>query len=242
MKTKPTWLVANWKMHGNRAAVQAFAYEMNATLASIPSQVRLVFCPPSVYLDAAHSALPQNAQLYLGAQDCHASLEGAFTGDTSAAMIKESGAGFVIVGHSERRAQHGETDAIIAEKLRTAQAAGLTPIFCVGESAEAYQSGQTAYVLAAQLAAFAKHGAADMLVAYEPIWAIGSGKTPTVKEIAAAHTTIKSILGSDTTILYGGSVKPANIAEIIAIESVSGVLIGGASLQIADMHAMMQAV
>ena len=229
-------------MHGNRTAVQAFSYEINAALVSTPPHVRAVFCPPSIHLDAARAALPQNAQLGLGGQDCHASLGGAFTGDTSAAMIKETGADFVIVGHSERRAQYGETDALIAEKVRTAQAAGLTPIFCVGESLEAYQAGQTAYVLAAQLSSFASVGAADMLVAYEPVWAIGTGKTPTAKEIHAAHATIKSILGSDTTILYGGSVKPANIAEIVAIEGVSGVLIGGASLRIADMRAMMQAV
>ena len=241
MKTKQTWLIANWKMHGTRASVREFAYEINSTLAAIPSHVQAVFCPPSIYLDAAHGALPQNAQLQVGAQDCHAASSGAFTGGTAAAMVKDTGAAFVIIGHSERRAQHQESDALIAEKVKAARAVGLTPILCIGESLAEYEAGKTADILRAQLNAFTIEDAKTMLVAYEPVWAIGTGKTPTCKEIDAAHRVIKSVLGSTAAILYGGSVKPANIAEIIAIESVSGVLIGGASLQVADMQAMMQA-
>jgi triosephosphate isomerase len=181
-------------------------------------------------------ALPRNSLISLGAQDCHAQAEGAFTGDIAAGMLKEAGCAYVILGHSERRRDHGETDAVIAQKLNTAQSAGLIPILCIGETLAEYEGGKTAEVLKRQLALIKADG--TLIIAYEPVWAIGSGKTPKPAEIQAAHAVIKTVLGRDTPVLYGGSVNAANLAEIVAIPEVSGVLVGGASRDLAAMLAM----
>jgi triosephosphate isomerase len=240
MQSRPTWLVANWKMHGSTLRVQAFVYEVNAALASAPSALQCVFCPPSAYLAVAAQALPQNARLALGAQNCHAAKEGPHTGCVSAPMLADAGCRYVIIGHSECRAA-GETDVQVQAKATAAMEAGLMPIICIGESLEAYTAKKTAQMLDAQLAPLAKLAVGHYLIAYEPIWAIGSGKTPTTAEITAAHVHIKSALGSETHVLYGGSVNAGNIGEILSLPEVSGALIGGASLEIETMRAMIAA-
>ncbi|OYW14100.1 MAG: triose-phosphate isomerase [Rhodospirillales bacterium 12-54-5] len=242
MKSSIVTLVANWKMHGNQAQVRSFAYAVNTMMQSASPNVRVVFCPPAIYLETTRASLPQNAQIKIGAQNCSAHAQGAFTGEISPAMLADCGARYVIIGHSERRAQHGETDAIVLEKAQAAAAVGLIPILCVGESATEYEAKQTTAVLSKQLQGVAAQPIAGLIVAYEPVWAIGSGKTPSMLEIAAAHAHIKSILGSAQTVLYGGSVKPSNISDILAITEVNGALIGGASLEIAGMQTMIAAV
>lgn len=227
-------------MNGDAARVRDFAFAINAALRSASNTLSCVFCPPMPYLSSARGALPQNAQLMLGAQNCHAATSGAFTGEVSATMLKESGCSFVIVGHSERRAM-GETDADVAAKAAAALEAGLTPIICIGESLAQYEAGKTAEILTTQLTPLAKLPGADYLIAYEPIWAIGTGKTPKMPEIASAHSHIKSVLGSAARVLYGGSVNPGNVGEILGLPGVDGALIGGASLEISTMRAMMVA-
>lgn len=240
MPIRPLWFIANWKMHGSQRRVQDYAYTMNAALSDAPAHVRYVFCPPVIYLAAARQALPQNARLSMGAQDAHAGAEGAFTGDIAAAMLKDSGAEYVILGHSERRQGHRETDAEICEKVASALTAGLTPIVCIGETLQEYEARKTPEALQHQLQLLAPF-AAELMIAYEPVWAIGSGKTPRLQEIEVAHTQIKSLLGSATPVLYGGSVKPENSAEILALPTVDGVLVGGASLNADAMRAMLAA-
>jgi len=199
-----------------------------------------VFCPPVLQLSAAQQALPANARLALGGQDCHAQQEGAYTGEISARMLADAGASFVILGHSERRMLCGETCAQVLAKAQAALAAGITPVLCLGESEAERDAGKTAEVLCRQAETFAALPPGDYLVAYEPLWAIGTGRTPGLEEIQAAHAQVKSTLGSTIPVLYGGSVKPSNIREILAIEGVSGALIGGASLEIASMRAMVE--
>jgi len=237
-----TYLIANWKMHGHRAQVQDYAFRVNAALSSAPKHLITVFCPPANYIDAASQALPLNARLTIGAQNCHTHASGAYTGEIAVPMLADCGALAVIVGHSERRTYFAETDALVEQKARAVAAAGLTPIVCIGESLEEYEAGKTAAVLEKQLEAYAAQPIDGMLVAYEPVWAIGSGKTPSGAEIAAAHAKIKSMLGSAISVLYGGSVKPANLAEILEIEGVNGALIGGASLDAAGMIEMIATV
>ncbi len=250
MNLSPTWLIANWKMHGTHARVRHFAYAVNDALAMAPAALKAVFCPPFSYLETARAALPPNARLAIGGQNCAKDAQGAFTGGISAPMLADCGARYVILGHSERRLFMHETDDQVSAKVQAAYAAGLTPIICIGETEAEYQAGKTAAVLENQLKPLLDAnrriaGATDgrpALIAYEPVWAIGSGKTPTSAEIEAAHTHIKSILGSAQPVLYGGSVKPANIREILSIASVDGALIGGASLEVESMCAMIAAV
>lgn len=240
MENSPIWLIANWKMNGDAARARAWAFAVNASLAAHDTQVEVVFCPPVTLLAAARGALPANAGLRLGAQNCHAEAKGAFTGEISAAMLKEAGCSHVIIGHSERRAM-GESDADVLAKAQAALASGLTPIICVGESRAEYDKKQTNTTLDIQLKGLKKLPSDAYLIAYEPVWAIGTSKTPEMAEISAAHGHIKSVLGSTTPVLYGGSVSGSNIGQILGIAQVSGVLIGGASLEIESMQAMLEA-
>lgn len=237
----PPYLIANWKMHGDRARVSAWAYAVNAALAQLPSPPRTVLCPPQPYLATARAALPHNAQLMLGAQQCHHEKSGAFTGEVGAGMLADLGCRYVLVGHSERRAQ-GMSDAQVVASAEAALQAGLVPVICVGESRAAYEAGQTTQMLDAQLVPLRALSSTQYLVAYEPIWAIGSSKTPQMQEIAAAHRHSKSVLGSATPVLYGGSVNAGNVGEILGLAEVAGALIGGASLEIQSMCAMIAAV
>ena len=230
-------LIANWKMNGTRQLAMEYASIVSAALDAAAQTVSFVFCTPFPHIAAAKAGMPAASRLMLGAQNCHYQHDGAFTGEVSAAMLKDWGCTHVILGHSERRAL-GETDADILAKAKAAIAAGLTPVLCVGEGEKDYEKSHTIKVLDGQIAGFRSLAVGSYCVAYEPIWAIGSGKTPKTSEIATAQQHIKSTLGSAVTVLYGGSVKLANIKEILKTEGVDGALIGGASLKAEDMKAM----
>jgi triosephosphate isomerase len=238
MQTNPLWLIANWKMNGDAARARAYAFAVNAALDELPVSVACVFCPPAPYLLSAYEALSQNARLAIGAQNCHMADKGAHTGEVSAPMLADSGAKFVILGHSERRAA-GETDANVRAKAQVALATGLIPVICVGESRAAYESKQTNVMLDGQLAVLKELPAGSYLIAYEPVWAIGGSTTPQMSEISAAHSHIKTVLGSSASVLYGGSVNAGNVAQILALPEVAGALVGGASLEIESMVALL---
>jgi triosephosphate isomerase len=235
----PQLIAGNWKMHGTLAGIAAYA---QAILAA-PTHAELLICPPFPLLDRFAQALA-GGSVALGAQDCHANPQGAHTGDVSAAMVQETGATFVILGHSERREDHGETNAQINAKVSAAAAAGLTPIVCVGESLDQRQAGEAEPFVRSQLLHSLPAGFAG-IIAYEPIWAIGTGLTPTETDIIAMHAAIRAALveqlgppGSALRILYGGSVKPNNAASLLALPEVGGALVGGASLQAEDFLAI----
>lgn len=233
-------IVGNWKMNGLRADLEQ-AREVAASLAGRRA-ARVGICPPATLLAAMGQALKGSAVL-TGGQDCHAEAAGAFTGDISAQMLADAGARLVIVGHSERRQYHGERDEAVAAKALAAVGAGLEPIICVGETFEERQAGRTLEVVSRQVAESVPEALAGraFAVAYEPIWAIGTGLTPTPAEIEAAHAAIRLALGvrgAQAPILYGGSVKPANAAEILKVAEVGGALVGGASLKAADFLAI----
>jgi len=204
--------------------------------------VDLAICPPATLVAAVGAALGGSA-IGLGGQNCHAEQSGAFTGDISPEMLADAGASFVIVGHSERRAGHAETDAIVASKASAAYRAGLTPIICVGESLEQRDRGETLAVIAGQLAGSVPDAAATTptVIAYEPIWAIGTGRTPTTSQVAEVHQAMVATLeqrfgqaARGIRLLYGGSVKPENAHELMHVPGVDGALVGGASLKASD--------
>lgn len=229
------YIVGNWKMHGTRAMLSEARAIDRAAERLLKAEVAIA--PPFTLI---HATRKEAALIGVGAQDCHAADGGAHTGDISAAMLKDSGAGFVILGHSERRADHGETDSDVKAKAEAALAVGLNVIVCVGETELQRDGGQAEPVVAAQLEASLPRGegvAEKVTVAYEPVWAIGTGRTPTVEEVGAMHKSIRERLGSiygesgaHVRILYGGSVKPDNAAELLAADEVGGALVGGASL------------
>ncbi|MGY6632190.1 MAG: triose-phosphate isomerase [Alkalilacustris sp.] len=237
----------NWKMHGLAADLA----EARALAAAHPApRCEVLICPPATLLARAAEALAGTA-VQLGGQDCHAAEGGAHTGDVSAAMLVDAGAGHVIVGHSERRADHGEDDTAVAAKATAAQAAGLVAILCLGETEAQRDAGETLTVVSQQLSAGLPRGAsaANTVIAYEPVWAIGTGRTPTLEQIAEVHAALRTrllhLLGKDggaVRLLYGGSVKPANAAEIFAVPEVDGALVGGASLKAADFGAIVAAL
>lgn len=208
--------------------------------ARLGSLHEVVLCPPFTQLAAANMVL-SGTGIALGAQDCHDQPQGAFTGDISAQMLRRAGCDYVIVGHSERREQHHETSAQVKGKASAAIEAGLTPILCVGESLAQREAGNALEVVAQQLAESLPDAADGCIIAYEPIWAIGSGLTATTDDIALMHQHLKKILDKPLPVLYGGSVKPANSAEICALSAVDGVLVGSASLNGDDFAAIIGA-
>jgi triosephosphate isomerase len=230
-------IAGNWKMHGSLEAATALASDVAAGAPDLKAE--LLVCPPFPYLVTVAAALA-GKEVGLGAQDCHAEAKGAHTGDVAAVMLKDVGCAYVILGHSERRANHGETDAQVRAKAEAALAAGLTPIVCVGETLAEREAGRAEAVVSAQLAGSVPEGFVDAggVVAYEPVWAIGTGKTPTEADIAAMHATMRGLVGKTTRLLYGGSVKPGNAAAILALPNVDGALVGGASLVAADFLAI----
>ena len=236
MNASQTWLVANWKMNGDAIRTAAYAEAISTSLAAQPPHLNVVFCPPAPSLTLARSMAGD--RLRIGGQDCHAADKGAYTGYISAAMLADVGCSHVILGHSERRAE-GERCEHIAAKAEAAMAAGLTPILCIGESRAEYEAGKTASVLDTQLVPIRALSRREFMIAYEPVWAIGSHHTPSMVEIGAAHQHIKSALGSASCVLYGGSVNPGNAKEILSVDGVDGALIGGASLEISSMQALM---
>lgn len=237
-------VAGNWKMNGLRGSVQEImglkaAVEHEAGFA----KADVMICPPATLI-ASFAPLVAGGPILLGAQDCHAESSGAHTGDISAEMLADAGASAVIAGHSERRADHGESDADVCAKAVAAHRAGLTAIICVGETQGEREAGKTLEVVTGQLKGSFPQGAmaANTVIAYEPVWAIGSGLTPTVGDVAEVHGAIRDTLGdlagaeeaAVMRILYGGSVKPANAAELMAVENVNGALVGGASLKAID--------
>jgi len=228
-------VAGNWKMHGLKAAA-AELEKMIAGAQNLP-EVDLMVCPPATLI-ADFASRARGSSVAIGGQDCHAEAAGAFTGDISAEMLKDAGASAVIVGHSERRQHHGETDAQVRAKALAACRAGLLAIICVGETRAERDAGRALAVVGAQLDGSLPDDAAHFVVAYEPIWAIGTGLTPTTADVADMHGFIRSRLRSRygeranaIGILYGGSVKPANAKELLAVENVNGTLVGGASLE-----------
>jgi len=241
-------LAGNWKMNGLRAAL-AEIRALKRGVAGQPPAADILVCPPATLIFEAAKAT-ENAPIEIGGQDCHAEISGAFTGDISAEMLRDAGATAVILGHSERREYHGETDLMVSAKVRAARRAGLMAILCVGESEKQRDEGQALSTVGRQLKASipAEVDASDLSIAYEPIWAIGTGKTPQPGDIAEMHEAIRGILkerfgggGGRIRILYGGSVKPDNAGQILAVPNVDGALIGGASLRAADFLAILRA-
>ncbi|MEM9637084.1 MAG: triose-phosphate isomerase [Pseudomonadota bacterium] len=237
----------NWKMNGSIPALDMIG-ALRLKHPECPCDVLL--CPPAPLLTHALQNTA-GSPIFIGAQDCHAEEKGAFTGDHAAAMIAEIGATYVIVGHSERREGYGETDAQVAAKARAAQAAGLTAIVCIGESLQQREAGEALGVIKAQLAGSVPDGSSGetLVVAYEPIWAIGTGKIPTMDQIAEVHALMRSELqarfgdeADSIRLLYGGSVKPDNAAEIFALNDVDGALVGGASLRAEDFSPIIEAL
>ena len=246
--TKPIPLVAaNWKMNGLTPALEV-ARAMAEGLGETPARVAV--CPPATLLHRTAQAL-RGSPILIGGQDCHAQPEGAFTGDVSAEMLADAGATLVILGHSERRAAHGETDEIVRAKALAALRGGLEPLVCVGETADERNAGRAVEIVTAQVlgSLAAELSGQAFAVAYEPTWAIGTGATPTVAEIEEMHAAIRAALngmfgahGGSRPILYGGSVKPSNAAEILRAEGVGGALVGGASLKAADFLGIVHAL
>jgi triosephosphate isomerase (TIM) len=233
-------VAGNWKMNGLAAALAEAAKIEPALGKTVHADIMI--CPPATLI-AALSHAAKGSRLLVGAQDCHANVSGAHTGDISPEMLADAGATAVIVGHSERRADHGETDAMVKAKAEAAHRAGLTAIVCVGETADQRKAGATLKVVGGQLDHSLPKGAtaANTVIAYEPVWAIGTGLTPTAADVADVHAAIRlgliARLGADggrMRLLYGGSVKPSNAKELMAVANVNGALVGGASLKAAD--------
>jgi triosephosphate isomerase len=237
----------NWKMHGDGAALA----EIDALRAAHPAPgVDIVICPPATLIDRMATRLG-SSPIAIGGQTCHAASKGAHTGDISAAMLVDAGASHVILGHSERRADHHETDAQIQAQAQAAQAAGLQVILCLGETADQRAAAKTLEIVTGQLARSLPDSAdpGRLILAYEPVWAIGTGHVPNPTQIAEVHGALRAALlarfgpaGREMPILYGGSVKPENATTIFAIPDVDGALVGGASLKAAEFSAIIAAL
>ena len=244
-------IAGNWKMNGLKASSSEFEAIL-AGAAQLSSGIDLLVCPPATLISAfAETLASTNAdgalRVAVGAQDCHINASGAHTGDLSAEMLADAGARAIIVGHSERRADHAETDAIVRSKAQAVWRAGLVAIVCVGETQGERNAGHTLDVVAGQLAGSLPDGAtaANLVVAYEPVWAIGTGMTPTAEDVEEVHGFIRQTLtqrfnaeGEQMRLLYGGSVKPSNARELMAVPHVNGALVGGASLKASDFLAI----
>jgi triosephosphate isomerase (TIM) len=238
-------IAGNWKMNGLKASLAEFD-AMCAGAAALQGKADLLVCPPPTLI-TTFADKARGFKLAVGAQDCHPKAAGAHTGDLSAEMLADAGASAIIVGHSERRADHGETDALVRQKAEAAWRAGLTAVVCIGETREQRDAGKTLDVCGGQLKGSLPDAAtaANLVVAYEPVWAIGTGLTPTAKDVEQVHRFIRDVLlgrfnreGAKVRILYGGSVKPSNAAELMGIANVNGALVGGASLKAADFLAI----
>ena len=237
-------IAGNWKMHTLGQEALALARAVAEGAQALPADV--LVCPPFVHVASVAAALA-GTKVAVGGQDCHAEVQGAHTGDVAAPMLRDVGATHVILGHSERRQNHAETDAQVRAKTLAATAAGLTPIVCVGETESERNAGREQEVVAGQLAGSLPDGFAGV-VAYEPVWAIGTGKTATEADVAAMHAFIRARLvaqcgpaGANILILYGGSVRPANATSLLAVPNVGGALVGGASLKAEDFLAIARA-
>ena len=238
-------IAGNWKMNGLKASMAEF----DAMLAGAPAfagKADLLVCPPATLI-ASFADKANGKGVAIGAQDCHQNASGAHTGDLSAEMLRDAGASAIIVGHSERRADHGEGDALVRKKAEAAWRAGVTAIVCIGETRAQRDAGQTLDICGTQLKGSLPDGAtsANLVVAYEPVWAIGTGLTPTADDVKEVHRFIREQLtarfkaeSGKMRILYGGSVKPSNAKELMAVANVNGALVGGASLKASDFLAI----
>jgi triosephosphate isomerase (TIM) len=247
MPERKRLVAGNWKMNMLRvdgiALARQIAERARPGRSEDPPRCALLICPPFTLLGPVGEALAGSG-VALGGQDCHAQAAGAFTGCVSAEMLRDAGCSYAIVGHSERRHACGETDADVQAKARAVWRAGLVAIVCIGETRAEREAGRARDIVGAQLAGSLPDGAdaERLIVAYEPVWAIGTGLTPTIDDIAAIHAAIRGSIPSGTRILYGGSVNPKNAAEILALDEVDGALVGGASLKADDFWAIAQAV
>lgn len=248
MTARRPLIAGNWKMNGGPDALSVIQ-DMVEALTPLADRVDALICPPATLLAGA-ARVAQGSPVQVGGQDCHQNASGAHTGCVSAAMLKAAGAAAVILGHSERRADQGETDALVKSKALAAAKAGLYPLICVGETLAQRRAGEAESVVAAQIKGSVPETApAGLVIAYEPVWAIGTGLTPTLEEIVAMHRAARAALaercGAETAqqarILYGGSVKPDNAAAILALPEVDGALVGGASLETKSFLAIVQA-
>ncbi len=242
-------VAGNWKMNGTTASLPEVRTIGNGFMRGLDAECDAVLCVPGTLLWRVHQILSATP-VKTGGQDCHARPSGAHTGDISAEMLKDAGASHVIVGHSERRAYHGESDAVVQAKAEAAWLAGLVAIICVGETRAERDAGETLAVLSRQLSGSVPDGASskNTIIAYEPVWAIGTGLTPSPDDVAAAHAHLRAELGriigeaaATTRILYGGSVKPSNAVELLGIDNVDGALVGGASLKGGDFLGIAEA-
>ena len=249
MKQSVKLVAGNWKMNGLGASLGE-AEALAKALQEKASACRVALCPPATLIERMARALA-DGPVELGGQDCHAETSGAFTGSVSAEMLTDAGAALVILGHSERRAGFGETDADVAAKVEAALTAGLEPIICIGETLAEREAGQAVEVVSRQVAGSLPTSLSGkaFAVAYEPVWAIGTGLTPTLEQIEEVHAAVRAAMvaklgegGRVAPILYGGSVKPSNAAEILAVAEVGGALVGGASLKAEDFLGIVRAV
>src|SRR6266702_1002823 len=239
-------IAGNWKMNGLKAATAEFEAMLEGA-DRVVAKADLLVCPPVTLVAAFADAARGTKLLGVGAQDCHPKVSGAHTGDISAEMLADAGASVIIVGHSERRIDHGETDVLVRQKAEAVWRAGLTAIVCVGETQRQRDAGHTLDICRGQLSVSLPDGARadNLVVAYEPVWAIGTGLTPTAEDVEQIDQFIRELLtarfngeGARVRILYGGSVKPSNARELMAVANVNGALVGGASLKAADFLAI----
>lgn len=244
-ETRRPLIAGNWKMNGLKASANELA-AIGQGADKVWRKADLLICPPATLLFTS-AAIVIGSKVAIGAQDCHPAASGAHTGDLSAEMLADAGATAIIVGHSERRTDHHETDAQVRAKAEAAWRAGLVAIVCVGETQAERDAGKTLDVVGQQLGGSVPDGAtaANLVLAYEPVWAIGTGRTPTTRDVEEVHKLIRDRLkdrfsgeGASVRILYGGSVKPSNAAELMAVANVDGALVGGASLKAVDFLAI----
>lgn len=244
--TRRPLIAGNWKMNGLKTAgARTLGQIIEGYDSGLRARVDLLVCPPAPLL-YAFAAASIGSGVAIGAQTCHPDVSGAFTGELSAEMLADAGASAVIVGHSERRAYNGESDADVRARAEAARRAGLTPIVCVGETRDERDAGKALEVVGRQLAGSIPDGEGALIVAYEPVWAIGTGLTPTAADVADVHAFMREELrkrfgagfADGVRLLYGGSVKPSNAAELMAVDHVDGALVGGASLVAADFLAI----
>ncbi len=233
-------IAGNWKMNGLGEAISEVQSLIAKFDGSAPDDRDVLICPPATLIGRFAAEFADEA-IQIGGQDCHAKESGAHTGDISAAMLADAGAAYVIVGHSERRADHDELNADVKAKAEAVLSAGLIPIICVGETEKERKEERALEVVGTQLKESLPETADEFVIAYEPVWAIGTGLTPTLNDIAEMHRFIRSQTREDIRLLYGGSVSPTNAAEILAIDHVNGALVGGASLKADDFHSIVMA-
>ncbi|MGN0904096.1 MAG: triose-phosphate isomerase [Alphaproteobacteria bacterium] len=249
MSERRPLIAGNWKMNCLKAEAETLASGIAEKYAAVKDpKCDVLMCPPSILIPSVVAAV--KGRVAVGAQDCHAAQSGAHTGDTSVAMIKDAGCTYVIVGHSERRTDHHETDADVKAKAEAVIKNGLTAVICIGETEAERDAGKTIDICRRQIRGSMPEGAsaANVVIAYEPVWAIGTGRTPTTQDVEDVHAAIRSEIAATLDkaaadgmrILYGGSVKPSNAKELMGLEDVDGALVGGASLKIADFWAIVE--